>query len=576
MLVSLIVRSIRPYRRRVTLIIVFQAIATMASLQLPSLNADIIDNGVANGDTGYIVGAGGEMLLLTVVQIVASIAATWFSAGVAMGVGRDLRAGIFHHVGTFSAREMGRFGAASLITRNTNDVQQVQILVLMTFTMLVMAPIMAVGGIVMAMREGFSLSWLLLVSVPALILAVAFIVSRMIPGFRKVQERTDDVNRVLREQIAGIRVVRAFVREDSETARFGTSNDQLTDAAIWVGQWMALMFPTVMFVFNVSSVAVLWFGAGPVDDGSLQIGSLTAFLSYLMQILMAVMMATFVAVLAPRASVSADRIGEVLATESSVAPPHQPVTEVHTFGRVELREVTFHYPGAELPVLNGVSFAVGPGETTAIIGSTGAGKTTLLNLIPRLFDVTGGAVLVDGVDVRDLDPELLWSRVGVVPQAAYLFNGTIASNLRYGLPTATEAEMWDALTVAQAADFVRALPDGLEASVAQGGTNYSGGQRQRLAIARALIRRPEIYLFDDAFSALDLGTDARLRAALAPRTRDAAVIIVAQRVSTIVGADDIVVLEDGLVVGRGTHDELLAGCPTYAEIVESQAASEAA
>ncbi len=576
MLISLILQAVRPYRRRVALIIVLQAIATMASLQLPSLNADIIDNGVATGDTGYIVGAGGRMLLLTVVQIVASIAATWFSAGVAMGAGRDLRAGIFHHIGTFSAREMGRFGAASLITRNTNDVQQVQMLVLMTFTMLVMAPIMAVGGIVMAMREGFSLSWLLLVSVPALILAVGFIVSRMIPGFRQVQERTDDVNRVLREQIAGIRVVRAFVREDSEAARFGTSNDQLTDAAIWVGQWMALMFPTVMFVFNVSSVAVLWFGAGPVDDGSLQIGSLTAFLSYLMQILMAVMMATFVAVLAPRASVSADRIGKVLATESSVAPPQRPITEVLAHGRVELRDVTFHYPGAELPVLRGVSFTVRPGQTTAIIGSTGAGKTTVLNLIPRLFDVTGGAVLVDGVDVRELDPEVLWSRLGVVPQAAYLFSGTIASNLRYGLPAATEVEMWDALTVAQAADFVRALPDALEAPVAQGGTNFSGGQRQRLAIARALIRQPEIYLFDDAFSALDLGTDARLRATLAPRTRDAAVIIVAQRVSTIVGADEIVVLEDGLVVGRGAHDELLAGCPTYAEIVESQASSEAA
>jgi ATP-binding cassette subfamily B protein len=576
MLISLILGAVRPYRRQVALIIVFQAVATMASLQLPSLNADIIDNGVAAGDTGYIVAAGGRMLLLTVAQIIASIAATWFSAKVAMGAGRDLRAGIFHHVGSFSAREMGRFGAASLITRNTNDVQQVQMLVLMTFTMLVMAPIMGVGGIVMAMREGFSLSWLLLVSVPALVVAVGFIVSRMIPGFRKVQERTDDVNRVLREQIAGIRVVRAFVREDSEAARFGTSNDQLTAAAIWVGQWMALLFPTVMFVFNVSSVAVLWFGAGPVDDGSLQIGSLTAFLSYLMQILMAVMMATFVAVLAPRASVSADRIGKVLATESSVAPPQQPISDVVTHGRVELRDVTFHYPGAELPVLRGVSFTVGPGQTTAIIGSTGAGKTTLLNLIPRLFDVTGGAVLVDGVDVRDLDPEVLWSRLGVVPQAAYLFSGTIASNLRYGLPAATEVEMWDALTVAQAADFVRALPAGLDASVAQGGTNFSGGQRQRLAIARALIRRPEIYLFDDAFSALDLGTDARLRAALAPRTRDAAVIIVAQRVSTIVGADDIVVLEDGVVVGRGTHDELLAGCPTYAEIVESQAASEAA
>ena len=576
MLIPLIVQAVRPYSRRVTYIVVLQAIATIASLQLPSLNADIIDNGVANGDTGYIVALGGWMLLVTFVQIAASITATYFSAGVAMGVGRDLRARVFHHVGAFSARELGHFGAPSLITRTTNDVQQVQILVLMTFTILVMAPIMAVGGIVMAMREGFALSWLLLVSVPVLVIAVGVIVSRMIPGFRRVQARTDDINRVLREQIAGIRVVRAFVRERSESTRFATTNDELTDAAISVGQWMALMFPTVMFVFNASSVAVLWFGAGLVGDGSLQIGSLTAFLSYLMQILMAVMMATFVGVLAPRAAVSADRIGEVLDTESSVVPPHDPVTEVTIHGRVELRDVTFCYPGAEVPVLRGVSFTVEPGHTTAIVGSTGAGKTTLVNLIPRLFDVTGGAVLVDGVDVRELDEELLWGRIGMVPQNAYLFSGTIASNLRFGRPEATDEEMWDALEVAQAGDFVRALPGHLEAPVAQGGTNFSGGQRQRLAIARALIRRPEIYVFDDAFSALDLGTDARLRAALAPRIRDVAVLIVAQRVSTIIGADEIVVLEDGLVVGVGRHDELLESCPTYVEIVESQATSEAA
>jgi ATP-binding cassette, subfamily B, multidrug efflux pump len=575
-LISLIRQAVRPYRSRIAAIIALQAVATVASLQLPSLNADIIDNGVATGDTGYIVATGARMLLLTLAQVTATAAATYFSANVAMAAGRDLRGRLFHHVGSFSARELTRFGAPSLITRNTNDVQQVQLLVLMTFTMLVGVPIQAVGGIVMAMREGLELSWLLLVSVPVLVLSVGFIVSRMIPGFRRVQERTDDVNRVLREQIAGIRVVRAFVREDSERARFGTTNDQLTDAAIWVGRWMVLMFPIVMLVFNVSSVAVLWFGASAVDDGSLQIGSLTAFLSYLMQILMAVMMATFVAILAPRAAVSADRIGEVLGTESSVVASPRPVTTVATEGLVEFRDVTFQYPGAEAAVLRGVTFAAGPGRTTAIIGSTGAGKTTLLNLIPRLFDVTGGAVLVDGVDVRDLDQEHLWSRIGVVPQSAYLFGGTIASNLRFGLPTATDEEMWDALETAQAADFVRAAPDGLHAAVAQGGTNFSGGQRQRLAIARALIRRPEIYLFDDSFSALDLGTDARLRAALAPRTRDAAVIIVAQRVSTILGADQIVVLEDGVVVGTGRHEDLLATCPTYVEIVESQATSEAA
>jgi ATP-binding cassette, subfamily B, multidrug efflux pump len=576
MLISLIRQSVRPYHRRIGIIVALQAVATLAALQLPSLNADIIDNGVATGDTGYILGIGGWMLVITLVQIAASITATWFSADVAMSAGRDLRARVFHHVNRFSAREVAGFGAPSLITRTTNDVQQVQVLVLTTFTMLVSAPIMAVGGIVMAMREGLALSWLLLVSVPVLVFSVGFVVSRMIPGFRRVQQRTDDVNRVLREQIAGIRVVRAFVRERSESDRFATTNDELTAAAVWVGQWLVLLFPIVMLVFNASSVAVLWFGAGAVDDGSLQIGSLTAFLSYLMQILMAVMMATFVVVLAPRAAVSAERIGEVLATESSVAPPPRPVTDVRAHGRVELRHATFCYPGAEVPVLRDVSFTAEPGQTTAIVGSTGAGKTTLVNLVTRMFDVTSGAVLVDRVDVRELDEELLWSRVAVVPQTAYLFSGTIASNLRYGRPEATDEEMWEALEVAQAGDFVRALPDGLRAPVAQGGTNFSGGQRQRLAIARALIRRPEIYLFDDAFSALDLGTDARLRAALAPRIRDAAVIIVAQRVSTIIGADQIIVLEDGVVVGIGRHEELLATCPTYVEIVESQAATEAA
>jgi ATP-binding cassette, subfamily B, multidrug efflux pump len=576
MLISLIRQSVRPYHRRIGIIVALQAVATLAALQLPSLNADIIDNGVATGDTGYILGIGGWMLVITLVQIAASITATWFSADVAMSAGRDLRARVFHHVNRFSAREVAGFGAPSLITRTTNDVQQVQVLVLTTFTMLVSAPIMAVGGIVMAMREGLALSWLLLVSVPVLVFSVGFIVSRMIPGFRRVQQRTDDVNRVLREQIAGIRVVRAFVRERSESDRFATTNDELTAAAVWVGQWLVLLFPIVMLVFNASSVAVLWFGAGAVDDGSLQIGSLTAFLSYLMQILMAVMMATFVVVLAPRAAVSAERIGEVLATESSVAPPPRPVTDVRAHGRVELRHATFCYPGAEVPVLRDVSFTSEPGRTTAIVGSTGAGKTTLVNLVTRMFDVTSGTVLVDRVDVRELDEELLWSRVAVVPQTAYLFSGTIASNLRYGRPEATDEEMWEALEVAQAGDFVRALPDGLRAPVAQGGTNFSGGQRQRLAIARALIRRPEIYLFDDAFSALDLGTDARLRAALAPRIRDAAVIIVAQRVSTIIGADQIIVLEDGVVVGIGRHEELLATCPTYVEIVESQAATEAA
>ncbi len=576
MLVSLIRDSIGPYRRQVVALLVLQAIGTIAALMLPSLNADIIDKGVATGDTGYIVATGGRMLLLTIVQIAGTISAGYFGAKVAMAAGRDLRAKIFHHVGSFSAREVNQFGAPSLITRTTNDVQQVQLLIVMTCTLLVQAPIMALGGIVMAMREGFALSWVLLVSIPALLLSIAFIVSRMIPGFRKVQERTDEINRVLREQISGIRVVRAFVRERSERARFATANDQLTDVSLAVGRWQAVLFPTVMLIFNVSSVGVIWFGGHLVNDGSLQVGSLSAFITYLMQILMSVMMATFVAVMAPRAAVCAERIREVLDTSTSVRPPATPVTDVAEHGTVELRDVSFHYPGASAPVLRGVSFRAAPGRTTAIIGSTGAGKTTLINLIPRLFDVTGGALLVDGVDVRDLDPDLLWGRIGLVPQAPYLFSGTIASNLRYGKPDATDEEMWDALTVAQAADFVRANPDGLEARISQGGTNLSGGQRQRMAIARALIRKPEIYLFDDAFSALDLGTDARLRAALRPRTRDAAVIIVAQRVSTVIDADEIVVIEDGVVVGKGRHAELLETCPTYVEIVDSQQSEEAA
>jgi ATP-binding cassette subfamily B protein len=412
--------------------------------------------------------------------------------------------------------------------------------------------------------------------VPVLLVAITLIVTRMIPLFRKMQKRIDNVNRVLREQIAGVRVVRAFVREPSETARFADANADLTDAAVRVGRLMAMMFPTVMLVFNASSVAVLWFGGHQVNDGTLQIGSLTAFLNYLIQILMSVMMATFVAVMAPRASVCAERIQEVLDTETSVPLPLRPVTEVGLRGNLELRGVEFRYPGADAPVLNRVSLRARAGQTTAIIGSTGAGKTTLLNLVPRLFDVTDGEVLVDGVDVRDLEPEALWSRIGIVPQAPYLFTGTVASNLRYGNPDATDDQLWDVLRVAQADDFVRAMPGGLEAPIAQGGTNVSGGQRQRLAIARALVREPEIYLFDDSFSALDLGTDARLRAALGPRTRDAAVVIVAQRVSTILEADQIIVLEDGSIVGVGRHDELLLICPTYAEIVESQLAVEEA
>jgi ATP-binding cassette, subfamily B, multidrug efflux pump len=560
---------LRPYTRLLTAVVLLQLVGTLASLYLPSLNADIIDNGIARGDTGYILRTGGWMLLVSAAQIASSITAVYLSARIAMGFGRDLRSAIFRHVMAFSAREVARFGAPSLITRNTNDVQQVQMLVLMTCAMLVTAPIMAVGGVIMALREDVGLSWLMLVCVPVLIVAVGSVIRRMVPQFRLMQTRIDTVNRVLREQIAGIRVVRAFVRESYETKRFAAANEDLTATALRVGRLMALLFPIVMLVLNVSSVAVLWFGAARIDVGEIQVGALTAFLNYLMQILMSVMMATFMLMMLPRAAVCAERIVEVLDTPSSVSPAAHPVAEVSRRAELELRNVGFQYPGAAAPVLRDISFRVEAGQTTAIIGSTGAGKTTLISLVPRLFDVTSGTVLVDGVDVRELDPDLLWSRIGLVPQRPYLFSGTVASNLRYGNPQATDDELWAALEVAQARDFVEQL-GGLDAPIAQGGTNVSGGQRQRLAIARALVRRPEIYLFDDSFSALDLGTDARLRAALRPVTRDAAVVIVAQRVSTIMDADQIVVLDNGTIAGLGRHEELLRSCPTYAEIAASQ------
>jgi ATP-binding cassette subfamily B multidrug efflux pump len=569
-LIRLLRNYLRPYGRPLTLVVLLQLVGTMAALYLPSLNADIIDQGVAKGDTGYIMRVGGWMLLVTVLQVICSIFAVYFGARTAMSFGRDVRGAIFTRVGEFSAREVAQFGAPSLITRTTNDVQQMQMLVVLTCTMLIAAPIMCIGGVIMALQEDVGLSWLMVVSVPVMVLFIGLILLRMMPQFQLMQVRIDAVNRVLREQIAGIRVVRAFVREPYETRRFGVANAELTSTALRAGRLQVLIFPVVMLVFNASSVAVLWFGAGRVDDGRIQIGALTAFLAYLVQILMSVMMATFMFMMVPRAAVSADRIGQVLTTESSVLPPAEPVTEVRRTGELEMRGVSFQYPGAEVPVLRNINLRAASGQTTAIIGSTGAGKTTLLSLIPRLFDVTAGSVLVDGVDVRELDFDLLRSRIAIVPQKPYLFSGTVASNLRYGNPDATDEQLWNLLEVAQARDFVEAMPGGLQAPIAQGGTNVSGGQRQRLAIARALVRQPEIYLFDDSFSALDLGTDARLRAALRPITANAAVVIVAQRVSTIVDADQIVVLEDGVIVGVGQHDELLITSPTYAEIVASQ------
>ncbi|WP_225731857.1 MULTISPECIES: ABC transporter ATP-binding protein [unclassified Nocardia] len=574
MLIRLLRTYLAPYRAQLAGVVALQLVSVIAMLYLPSLNADLIDRGVTKGDIGYIWTSGLWMLLVSGVQIIASASSVYLGAQTAMSAGRDLRGAVLHRVGTFSAREVGQFGAPSLITRNTNDIQQVQLLIVMSVTILVMAPIMCVGGIVMALRQDLKLSWLLLVAVPLLALCMGFLVARMVPGFRAMQARIDGVNRVLREQITGIRVVRAFVRERQETWRFGVANTELTDAALRVGRLQALMFPLVMLISNVTSVAVIWFGGHAIDSGEMQIGSLTAMLTYIMQILMAVMMASFLAMMAPRAAVSADRIGEVLATESSVLPPRLPQPFKSDPAEVDFQFAEFCFPGAQQPVLRAIRFAVQPGTTTAIVGSTGSGKTTLLNLIPRLIDVTDGAVYVGGTDVRHLDLEQLRGAIGLVPQKAYLFSGTVASNLRYGDPEATDEELWRCLEIAQAADFVRDMPQGLETPVAQGGTTVSGGQRQRLAIARALVRKPRIYLFDDSFSALDVATDARLREALRPETRNAAVIIVAQRITTIRDADQILVLEDGEMVGLGTHEQLLRDCPCYQEIVESQLSAE--
>ena len=575
MLIRLLREHLRPYTRPIAVVVLLQFVQAMANLYLPSLNADIIDNGVAKGDTGVIMHLGGTMLAVTLVQVSCAIAAVYFGARVAMSLGRDVRAAVFDHVQTFSAREVGQFGAPSLITRTTNDVQQVQMVLLLSLTLMIAAPVMMIGGVVMALRQDAELSGLLLVVVPLLVGILAFAVSRMRPLFRGMQTRIDSINRIMREQITGIRVIRAFVRDDHERARFAEANDGLMAVSVGVGRLMALMFPTVMLIMNLSSIAIIWFGGHRIETGAMQVGSLVAFLSYIMQILMAVMMAVMMFMLVPRAEVCADRIREVLNTDSTVVPPAHPVTALGARAHLELRDVEFHYPGAADPVLRGVSFTAAPGETTAIIGSTGSGKTTLLDMIPRLYDVTGGAILVDGVNVRDVALDALWGVIGLVPQKPYLFSGTVASNLRYGKGDASDDELWHALQVAQAADFVRDM-GGLGAMVAQGGTNVSGGQRQRLAIARALMRRPEIYLFDDCFSALDFATDAALRQALAPETRDATVIVVAQRVSSIRHADRIVVLDDGCVVGIGTHSELMASNETYREIVLSQVTEQEA
>ncbi|MGO4229193.1 ABC transporter ATP-binding protein [Arthrobacter sp. YAF34] len=579
MLWRLLVEYLRPQRRLLAAVVVFQLAASIASLYLPTLNADIIDQGVAKGDTDYILHVGGMMLMVTLLQIACTICAVYFGAKAAMALGRDVRGAIFTRVAEFSEQEVTRFGPPSLITRSTNDVQQVQQLVLMSATLMVTAPMLCIGGVIMAMRQDLQLSWLIAVSVPVLLAAVGSIIIRMVPLFRLMQARIDTVNRVLREQLTGIRVVRAFVREDVETARFARANTDVTDTALRAGRLMALAFPTVMLVLNVSSAAVIWFGSFRIEDGSMQVGTMIAFLSYLMQILMSVMMATFMAIMIPRASVSADRISEVLGTESSVRPPLRPVSRPAgraARGELEMHDVGFAYPGAEQPVLSDVNFTARAGQSTAIIGATGSGKTTLVNLMPRLFDATSGSVRIDGVDVRELHPDLLWGHIGLVPQKPYLFSGTVRSNLLYGKPDATEDELWQALAIAQAEDFVREMEGGLDAPISQGGTNVSGGQRQRLAIARALVKRPELYIFDDSFSSLDTATDARLRRALKQNTAGATMVIIGQRVSSIADADQILVLDRGRIVAHGTHEELLATSETYQEIVNSQLAAEEA
>ena len=573
MLWALLRRHVQPYRKLLATVATLQVISTLATLYLPTINAAIIDDGVAQGDLRRIVELGAVMLGVTALQVVCAVGAVYFGSRAAMGVGRDLRSAVFRHVTGFSAEETARFGAPSLLTRTTNDAQQIQLLVQLTCTMLITAPIMGVGGIAMAVHQNAGLSWLLVVSVPVLALTNYWIVSHLLPIFRRLQRQIDGINRVMREQLTGLRVVRAFAREPFERNRFAAANQDLAGTALEAGRWQALMLPVTTLVINVSSVALIWFGGLRIDAGEMQVGSLIAFLAYFMQILMAVLMATFILVIIPRASVCAERITEVLDTHPAVVSPAEPVTLSHIAGEVVFDDATFRYEGADRPVLQRVSLTARPGETTAVVGSTGSGKSTLIAMICRLYDVTSGSVRVDGVDVREIDLDQLWHSIGLVPQRGYLFAGTVADNLLFGKADATEDEMWAALRVAAADEFVAAHPDGLHMRIAQGGMSLSGGQRQRLAIARAVIRRPSIYLFDDAFSALDVHTDARVRAALADAAAGATVIIVSQRISTVSSADQIVVVDNGAVVGSGTHDDLLAGCAAYRELADSQSVS---
>src|ERR1017187_4479175 len=576
MLIRLLRTYLRPYTGQVAVVVALLVVQTVGNLYLPNLTADIINNGVVKGNLHYILTTGGVMLAIALLVGVVAIVAVYWASRVAMGAGADIRGAVFARVQGFSAREINRFGTPSLITRNTNDVQQIQLFLQVALTLMVIAPIMSVGGVILAIREGAALSPLLAVAVPVMMIVIGVVLVTVVPQFRSMQAKIDRINKVLREQITGVRVIRAFVRGRSEGRRFSEANADLTSTALRVNRIFALTLPAMMAILNLSSVAVLWFGGSLVSEGSMPIGNLTAFLTYILQILMSVMMAVMMVILVPRAVASAERVEQVLDTAPSIADPPGPVTPAQVTGLVEFRNVTFGYPGSEQPVLQDLSFTFLPSKTSAIIGGTGSGKTTLLNLIPRFADATGGSVLVNGVNVRDQEREELWAGIGLVPQAAFLFSGTVAGNLRFGRPEATEAELWHALEIAQARDFVASMPGQLDAPIDQGGTNVSGGQRQRLSIARALVKQPRLFLFDDCFSALDAATDARLRMALKRGTRGATVVIIAQRVSTIMHADQIIVLNEGCVAGMGTHRELMAGCAPYREIVVSQLGEEAA
>ncbi len=573
-MIRLLTTYLKPYWKQVALVMALVLVQAIANLYLPELNADIINNGLAKGDTDYIMRIGGIMLVVTLVLGIVSIVSVYWGSKTAMSFGRDVRHSVFRRVQDFSLAEMNRFGAPSLITRTTNDVQQVQMVVVMGLNIMVLAPFMGIGGVIMALRQDVPLSGIIAVVIPVLGIVIGLLATRALPLFKTMQVRIDRVNQVMREKLSGVRVIRAFVREAQEERRFDVANADLSATMLSVGRLFALMMPAVMVIFNLTLVATMWFGGLRIDSGAMPIGNLTAFLTYIMQILMSVMMATIMFVMIPRAAASAERIGAVLDTKPEITDPVDPVVPAERRGVVTFEDVEFRYPGAEQPVLCGISFTARPGQTTAVVGSTGSGKSTLINLVPRFYDVTGGRLLLDGVDVRDMTQAELWSRIGFIPQKAFLFSGTVASNLRYGRDEATEAELWHALEVAQGAGFVKAMDEGLEAPISQGGTNVSGGQRQRLAIARALVKRPSVYIFDDSFSALDFKTDAALRSALAHDTRNAAVIIVAQRVSTIMHADQIVVLDEGTIVGTGTHEELMKTSTTYREIVQSQLTEE--